>query len=170
MLSETKTSHVEKVKISIPSVRIVDDDVFKMDMTLVRKVERKLTSRLRHELLEFATKNKTRRVYVVTVMNFDGTSSGVYYMPFPYDNRSMAYIMRDSLENANVVIYDFSPIIDCQRPLQNEDEKKLWEAFNRCCRCDRPRPCKDGTYLGKPVRMCEECIEELTSFRTVKKK
>ena len=103
-------------------------------------------------------------------MEMGGRRSSLYYMPFSYENRSMAYETQANLKNATVDIYDFSPIIERPEPPHLDEEKKLWEVFNRCCRCDRPRPCKDETYLGKPMRMCEECIEELTSFRTGKKK
>lgn len=163
MLSETKTSQAKRTEVRLPPIKIADDDIFKMDMDAFRAAERRLADRFRHELLEFATKNRTKRVYVVNVTKFEGTTSNFYYMPFAFENRSMAYSMRDSLKCGRIDIYDFSPIINSKRPLVREDEKKLWQAFNKCCRCDRYRPCKDGTYCGEPVRMCEDCVEELTS-------
>lgn len=169
MLSETKTSQAEKVKVVIPPVRIADDDILKLDVSALRESERRLSEHLRHELVEFAAKNRTRRVYVVSVMKLTGTAWSICYMPFSFENRSMAYSMRDSLENASIDIYDFSPIINCEYPLKRDDEKKLWQVFNTCCRCSRPRSCKDVKYCGKSERMCEECIEELTSHLTGKK-
>ena len=126
------------------------------------------------ELLLFADKFKTRRVYSAEFI-VDRSREGIfrldnYYKFFTFDERSFAYSLARHYRG-HVQIYNFANLIDHSLewvehvPSPNRDAAiELWKKFNTCDICRSEVQCVDAQVYGKLGRVCKSCIDKYCQF------
>lgn len=122
------------------------------------------------ELLVFADKFKTRRVYCV-VFTVDRSKDMIfrlerYYKFFTFDDRSLAYDLAKH-HRGHVQIYNFANLINQSLewvehvPSPNRYWAiELWKTFNTCDICHAEAQCIDAQVYRKLGRVCKSCIDK----------
>lgn len=135
----------------------------------------KITQHFEAELLRFADRFKTRRVYVVQWHKDSNFRIDFYYKCFKYEDRAIAYHTARHY-HADVQIYDFKNLIDkplkyiASIPSPNRREAiELWKTFNTCCVCHSEiEQCENVLFRGKKDRMCKHCIDKICTQLGIK--
>lgn len=137
--------------------------------SLIGKVN-KMAEQLERDLLLFADRFKTRRVYCVEFHKDNNFRMDFYSKMFKYEDRALAFDMARRFHGL-VKIYDFkklveSPLVFIQHmPSPNRREaEELWKTFNTCCLCHSDKNvCTNVLFMGKNDRMCFGCLNEIKS-------
>lgn len=154
------------VKLNVGIFNNTDDlDFLKPKEKLIGE---KIALDFERQLLLFADRFKTRRVYVVNWTEDKGFSLDFCSKMFKYEERDVAYYLARHY-HANVIFYDFKKLIDSpleyirQFPSPNRSEaEELWKTFNTCCLCfSEKNQCEDVIFRGKKDRMCKYCLDKL---------
>lgn len=123
------------------------------------------------ELLRFADRFKTRRVYVLNWTRDEHFKITWYQKLFTYNDRAHAYAMARHV-HGNVTWYDFKRIVDLplkgvkQIPSPNQQLAiELWKTFNTCALCHAENRCKTVLFQGKQDRVCIDCLEKYCRFK-----
>lgn len=154
------------VKLNVGIFNNTDDlDFLKPKEKLIGE---KISLDFERQLLLFADRFKTRRVYVVNWTKDKGFSLDFCSKMFKYEERDVAYYLARHY-HANVIFYDFKKLIDSpleyirQFPSPNRSEaEELWKTFNTCCLCfSEKNQCEDVIFRGKKDRMCKYCLDKL---------
>lgn len=126
------------------------------------------------ELLVFADKFKTRRVYSAE-FTVDRSRERIfrldhYYKFFTFDERSLAYSLARH-QRGHVQIYNFANLINHSLewvehvPSPNRDAAiELWKTFNTCDICHSEAQCVDARVYRKLGRVCKSCIDKYCRF------
>lgn len=155
------------VRIHVPTTREdnLPNYVFET-IDFAARVDRKLES----DLLRFADRFKTRRIYCVQWHEDKNFCINFYYKFFKYEDRATAYSMARYYK-VGVQIYDFkklidiSPIYKATFPFRfSREAAELWKTFNTCVLCKTERQCFDVLFRGEKARMCESCIGKFELF------
>jgi hypothetical protein len=133
-----------------------------------KPIGEKIALDFERQLLLFADRFKTRRVYVVNWTEDKGFSLDFCSKMFKYEERDIAYSLARHY-HANVIFYDFKKLINYpleyirQFPSPNRSEaEELWKTFNTCCLCfSEKNQCEDVIFRGKKDRMCKYCLDKL---------
>lgn len=126
------------------------------------------------ELLLFADRFKTRRVYC-TGFTVDRSRNGIFrldynYKFFTFDDRSLAFELARH-HHSHVQIYNFANLINHSLewvesiPSPNcREAVELWKTFNTCDVCHLEDQCVDARVYGKLGRVCKSCIDKYRQF------
>lgn len=137
----------------------------------------KLAVQFERDLLIFADRFRTRRVYAVQWTK-DRASDGLFRIDtyckfFTFNNRAMAYECARHCKAA-VHIYDFKHIQDAELDSikrlhgPNTDVAvELWKTLNTCADCGSIEPCKTVQWRGSRSRMCLRCLHHWASYFTM---
>ena len=128
----------------------------------------KIASQFERDILLFADRFKTRRVYVVEWTEDKGFRLDFLSKMFKYEDRQHAYYLAKHYK-CHVIFYDLKKLIDLpleyirQFPGQNRREaEELWKTFNTCCLCcSELNQCEDVIFRGKKARMCKYCLDKI---------
>lgn len=131
----------------------------------------KIAISFERQLLLFADRFKTRRVYVVNWTEDKGFRLDICSKMFKYEERDIAYTLARHY-HCHVIFYDFKKLIDSpleyiiQFPSPNRREaEELWKTFNTCCLCNSEKnQCEDVIFRGKKNRMCKCCLDKLNLY------
>lgn len=130
----------------------------------------KWLTQFEEELLRFADRFKTRRVYCAE-FTVDRSPDGIFRLDsyckfFTFDDRSIAYNLARH-HHGHVQIYNFANLINhslewVERvPSPNRDQAiELWKTFNTCDICHAEAKCVDAQVYRKLGRVCESCIDK----------
>ena len=126
------------------------------------------------ELLRFADRFKTRRVYGAE-FTIDRSRDMIfrldrYYKFFTFDARSLAFGLARH-HHGRVQIYNFASLINHSLewvesvPSPNRYLAiELWKTFNTCDICHHEVQCVDAQVYGKLGRVCKSCIDKYCRF------
>lgn len=126
------------------------------------------------ELLYFADRFKTRRVYCA-MFTVDRSRDMIfrldrYYKFFTFDDRSLAFDLARH-HHGRVQIYNFANLINHSLewvehvPSPNRYRAiELWKTFNTCDICHYEAQCVDAQVYGKLGRVCKSCIDKYCQF------
>ena len=163
-------------------IKVVDkdeSDFEKVKIPIRHAPGYKLLRQFEKELLRFADRFKTRRVYCVFITK-DRSRDGLfqldrYYKFFTFDDRSLAFGLA-RYHHGRVQIYNFASLINQSLelvehvPSPNRYEAiELWKTFNTCDICHSKSPCTDVRVRGSLGRVCKSCIDKYCRF-TIKGK
>ena len=149
----------------------VSDKTDDLDFLKPKPIGERLALNFERQLLLFADRFKTRRVYVVNWTEDKGFRLDFCSKMFKYEERDIAYSLARHY-HANVLFYDFKKLIDSpleyirQFPSPNRSEaEELWKTFNTCCLCfSEKNQCEDVIFRGKKNRMCKCCLDKLNLY------
>ena len=136
-----------------------------------KPIGEKIALDFERQLLLFADRFKTRRVYVVNWTKDKGFRLDFCSKMFKYEERDIAYTLARHYD-AHVLFYDFKKLINSpleyirQFPSPNRKEaEELWKTFNTCCLCfSEKNQCEDVIFRGKKDRMCKYCLDKLNLY------
>lgn len=158
------------IKIDIGKIK-PDPKIFEVPESCISKSARNFSRRAEEELLLFADRFKTRRVYVLTWTHDERFKITWHQKLFTYNGRADAYAMARYV-HGNVTWYDFKKVVDLplegvkQIPSPNQQLAiELWKTFNTCALCHAENRCKTVLFRGKQDRVCIECLEKYCNFR-----
>lgn len=161
---------LEPIKIDIGKIE-PDPKIFEIPASCISKRAHDFSRRVEEELLRFADRFKTRRVYVVNWSIDERFKITWYQKFFAYNDRADAYAMARHA-HGNVTWYDFKRIVDLplegvkQIPSPNQPLAiELWKTFNTCALCHAENRCKTVLLRGKQDRVCIECLEKYCNFK-----
>lgn len=159
------------IKLSVGNIRTDFEEV----CMPVRSVPNyKWLRQFEEELLRFADRFKTRRVYCAT-FTVDRSRDMIfrldsYYKFFTFDDRSLAYDLARHYRG-HVQIYNFTNLINHSLewvehvPSPNRYEAvELWRTFNTCDVCHSEAQCIDARVYRKLGRVCKSCIDKYCRF------
>lgn len=160
------------------SIRLSHDGIrtdFKEFKMPVRHVpDLKWLRQFEDELLIFANRFKTRRVYSAE-FTVDRSRDSIfrldhYYKFFTFDDRSLAFDLARHYRG-HVQIYNFANLIN--HPLEWVEHVpspnryaaiELWKTFNTCNMCHSEVQCVDARVYHKLGRVCKSCIDKYCRF------
>lgn len=137
----------------------------------------KIATQFERDLLMFADRFRTRRVYVVQWTK-DRCSDGIFRLDhyckfFTFGNRAHAYEIARHCKVA-VRIYDFKWIQDAELDSikrlysPNTDMAvELWKTLNTCASCGSVKPCKTAQWRGTRQRICLACLHRWSNYFTM---
>lgn len=159
------------IKLSVGNIRTDFEEVC---MPVQHAPGYKWLRQFEEELLLFADKFKTRRVYCA-MFTVDRSRDMIfrldrYYKFFTFDERSLAYDLARH-HHGNVQIYNFANLINhslewvehVSSPNRYE-AVELWKTFNTCDICHCEVQCVDAQVYGKLGRVCKSCIDKYCQF------
>lgn len=137
----------------------------------------KIAIQFERDLLMFADRFRTRRVYAVQWTK-DRASEGIFrvdchYKFFTFNNRALAYDVARHYK-VGVRIYDFKCIQDAELDSikrlhgPNADMAvELWKTLNTCANCGSVSPCKTASWRGTRQRLCLACLHRWSDYFTM---
>lgn len=155
------------IRIDVGSIRTDFEEVY---MPVRHSPSFKWLRQFEEELLLFADRFKTRRVYSAEFI-VDRSRDGIfrldnYYKFFTFGERSFAYD-RARHYRGHVQIYNFANLINHSLewvehvPSPNRRAAiELWKTFNTCDICRSEVQCVDAQVYGRLGRVCESCIDK----------
>lgn len=159
------------IRLNVGSIRTDFEEVC---MPVQHNPSYKWLHQFEEELLLFADKFKTRRVYSAE-FTIDRSREGTFrldhvYKFFTFDERSLAYSLARH-HRGRVQIYNFANLINnslewvAHVPSPNRREAiELWKTFNTCDVCHLEDQCVDARVYGKLGRACKSCIDKYCQF------
>lgn len=158
------------IKIDIGKIT-PDPKIFEVPESCISKSALNFSRRAEEELLLFADRFKTRRVYAVAWTRDERFKITWYQKLFTYNDRADAFAMARHV-HGNVTWYDFKKVVDLplegvkQIPSPNQQLAiELWKTFNTCALCHAENRCKTVLFRGKQDRVCIECLEKDCRFK-----
>ncbi len=137
----------------------------------------KIGIQFERDLLMFADRFRTRRVYVVQWTKVR-CSDEIFQLNthckfFTFNNRAHAYEIARHCK-AVVRIYDFKHIQDVEldsiKRLHSPNTDmavELWKTLNTCAVCDSVKPCKTVQWRGTGQRICLACLHRWSNYFTM---
>ena len=159
------------IRLSVSNIRT---DFEEVRMPVRHAAGYKWLRQFEEELLRFADRFKTRRVYCAE-FTVDRSRDMIfrldrYYKFFTFDDRALAFDLARHYRG-HVQIYNFANLINHplewveHLPSPNRYEAiELWKTFNTCDICHREGQCVDAKVYRKLGRVCKSCIDKYCQF------